>query len=115
MAEIKKQPWPTNIRGLQNAVKQMMTNCEGDIVNPIDFKNYLNKVQTYEPVVNASNDPHVVHEQALKDFEMTRIIESLKKCKTRSEAAIRLGLPMTSLLRKIDLFKIEPNLYLSKT
>ncbi len=111
---MKKQPWPTNIRGLQNAVKQMMTNCEGDIVNPVDFKNYLGKVQTFEPAGQQTDDSFILHDKALKDFEMKRIIESLKKCKTRSEAAIRLGLPISSLVRKISLLGIDPNFYLAK-
>ncbi len=45
VSEMQKQLWPTNVRGLQNAVIQMMTNCETDIIDPSDFKNYLLKTQ----------------------------------------------------------------------
>ena len=112
--EMQNQLWPTNIRGLQNAVKQMMTNCDGDIVNPVDFKNYLAKNQISGGGINlASADLSTVdHDQALKNFETKRIIESLKKSKTRSEAAIKLGLPLSTLFRKITQLGIDPSFYL---
>ncbi len=118
VTEMQNQLWPTNIRGLQNAVKQMMTNCEGDIINPVDFKNYLAKVQVgniSESNSALSESAEVDHDQALKNFEAKRIIDSLKKSKTRSEAAIKLGLPLSTLVRKITQLGIDPSFYLMST
>lgn len=112
LTEMKKQSWPTNIRGLQNAIKQMMTNCEGDIINPIDFKNYLSKVQTTHSGDMNTEESTLDHESAIKNFEINHIISILKKCKTRSEAALRLGLPLATLMRKINQFGIDPSFYL---
>ena len=112
--EMQNQLWPTNIRGLQNAVKQMMTNCKGDILNPADFKNYLSKVQVGGGGFNSdSEEPSMAdHDQALKNFETKRIIESLKKSKTKSETAVKLGLPISTLFRKFAQLGIDPNFYL---
>ena len=116
VTEIKKQLWPTNIRGLQNAVKQMMTNCETDIINPVDFKNYLLKNQiTKEFDLSNSADETIDHDEAMKAFETQRIIEILKKSKTKIEAATRLGLPITTLARKINVLGIDPKFYLASS
>lgn len=112
VSEMQKQLWPTNVRGLQNAVKQMMTNCVTDIIDPIDFKNYLLKTQLGSDDNLTVDDSNVEHEQALKAFELKRIVDSLKKSKTRSEAAIKLGLPLSTLARKIQQFGIDPSFYL---
>ena len=118
VTEMQKQSWLTNIRGLQNAVKQMMTNCESDIVNLVDFKNYLSKVQLGGTLDTSGISDDLLsadHDQALKNFETKRIIDSLKKSKTRSEAAIKLGLPLSTLVRKINQLGIDPSFYLTSS
>jgi two-component system response regulator AtoC len=110
--EMMKHPWPTNVRGLQNAVKQMLTNCDEDIVNPKHFKAYLERdlltVSTTAEVVSGSL------EDATRVFESDMIKGVLLKCKTQTEAAIRLGVPLSSFVRKLAKLEINPESFLKQ-
>lgn len=112
ITEMAKQPWPTNVRGLQNAVKRMLTNCHSDVVNPKDFRAHLdNDLMT-------DADPQTGHlslEEAKKNFESKAIIKALKGSRTRVEAAARVGLPLTNFLRRLEKFEINADLFLQHT
>lgn len=112
IAEIKKHSWPSNIRGLQNAVFQMMTNCKNELVEPIDFKNYLSRSAISVNDIAPKDFENLQHSDEVESFETSKIISCLKKCKTRSEAALRMGLPLTTLMRKINKLGIDPSFYL---
>ena len=110
ITEMQKHPWPTNVRGLQNAVKRMLTNCASDIVNPRDFTMYLKGSLLTEPP-----STHVLIVQlgeATRELEIQSIRNALTKSRTRVEAAARLGLPFTSFLRRLVKFQIDANQYL---
>ena len=108
--EMKLHSWPTNVRGLQNAVNRMLTNCSTKIVVPRDFKVYLEKDLMRDSVeVPPAEGPLEV---ATKEFETRTIKAALKKSRTRLEAAARLSLPMTSFLRKLSKLEINADLYL---
>ena len=113
IAEMQKHAWPTNVRGLQNAVKRMLTNCRADIVNPKDFRTYLegDLMGSMEPVSEAG----FPLEDATKKFEAQVIIKALRTSRTRVEAAARVGVPLTSFLRKLSKLEINPDLFLRQT
>lgn len=81
VAEMKKQSWPTNIRGLQNAVKQMLTNCKGDIASPKDFSAFMDKNLLTSPVLGAASDMPL--DEATENFEKQKIEMTLSSSKTR--------------------------------
>jgi DNA-binding NtrC family response regulator len=113
IAEMQKHDWPTNVRGLQNAVKRMLTNCTSDIVNPKDFRLYL-ETDLMQSSVN-SDEKVLSLEKATNQFESNAIIKALKSSRTRVEAATRLGLPLTSFLRRLDKFEINAEIFLQQT
>jgi DNA-binding NtrC family response regulator len=110
--EMGNQHWPTNVRGLQNAVKRMLTNCRSDVVNPKDFREYLQS-----DLMNASapQEAQLSLEEARNEFESTAIVKALKGSRTRVEAAARVGIPLTNFLRRLEKFEINADLYLQQT
>ena len=54
-------------------------------------------------------------EEATKLFEAKKIKTVLQKCKTQTEAAIHLGLPLSSFVRKLGKLEINPELFLKQT
>ena len=92
--EMAKHNWPFNVRSLQNAVRRMLTNCRTDIVNPKDFRLYLDVDLTSEIAV--SDVENLPLEEATKRFQMKAIVQALKDSRTRVEAAARCGLSLTS-------------------
>lgn len=110
VTEMQKHSWPTNVRGLQNAVKRLLTNCKVDVVNPKDFKTYLEEDLMRE--ISPSEQFDTSLEEATKQFEIRSITSALKKSRTRVEAAARLELPMTSFLRKLTTLGINADSFL---
>jgi len=110
ITEMQKQPWPTNVRGLQNAVKRMLTNCKTDVVNPTDFRDFLRGDLMGEEIAENSS-----LEEATRRFETKAIVAALKNSRTRVEAAARLGLPLTNFLRRLAKLEINPDLFLRQS
>lgn len=110
VCEMEKQSWPTNVRGLQNAVKQMLTNCKSDIVNPKDFAAVMDKNLMVEN--SAPNRCDLPLDEATKNFEKQKIEEVLNISRTQAEAATRLGVPFSSFSRKIAKLGINPERHL---
>lgn len=109
--EMEKQLWPTNVRGLQNAVKQMLTNCKSDIANPKDFAAVMNK----NLIITASalsGDCDLTLDEATKNFEKQKIEQILSVSRTQAEAATRLGVPFSSFSRKLAKLGIRPERHL---
>ena len=111
--EMMKQPWPTNVRGLQNSVKQMLTNCKDDIVNPKDFKAYLDRNLLTK--IDVVQDDSKSLKEATKLFMIEMIKGVLKKSRTQTEAALRLGIPFSSFVRTLAKLGINPEFFLKLT
>lgn len=112
ISNMKKQAWPTNVRGLQNAVKRMLTNCTGVTVYPKDFRKFLadDLMSETRPIDDVNETLPLA--EAKKVFETNTIISALKNSRTRVEAAARVGLPMTSFLRRLEKFQINAEIFL---
>lgn len=103
--------WIGNIRTLKGAVRQMLTDCPTDIVETKDFKNYLLKKD-----VLSSNSPTTINsvsiEEAKTELETKLIKETLALGRTRSQAAKRLGMALSTFTRRLKELGINPELYL---
>lgn len=111
VGEMMKYSWPTNVRGLQNAVRFMLTNSKGSIAEPKDFRNYLERA-----VTNDTTQPEVIQTEAIcdavNDLERRKIEDALRQSQTRKEAAQRTGLPFSTFLRKLIKLGINPEMFL---
>ncbi len=108
-----KLPWDQNVRTLGAAVKQLLTDCPTKIVEPIDLKNYL-KNHFLKKEIPAAIEVNT-HSEAKHKFEFQLFIDALCLSRTRSEAAKRLGLPLSTFTRRLKDLGIEPELYLTDT
>ena len=112
VAEMMKYNWPTNVRGLQNAVRFMLTRCKNGIAEPTDFRVYLEIAVTNES--HHAPPTAEVHslEDATSDFERRHLEEALKLSWTRKEAASRVGMAFTTFVRRLSKLGINPEMFL---
>lgn len=102
--EMMKQEWRGNVRELKGAVRRLLTDCSGDIVNPADFAAFLGKKST---PIRASL------EEATKSLESEEIRKALQSSESHGEAAMRLGLTRWTLNRKLARLGIDSRPLLS--
>jgi transcriptional regulator with PAS, ATPase and Fis domain len=87
-------PWKGNIRELDNALQRAVILGEGPLVTPADLPPDLVPLQ---------DDPALVDqlEEAVNRFEKLHIERVLRQCPDKEAAALRLGIGLSSLYRKI--------------
>ncbi len=109
--EMMRHTWVGNIRTLKGAIRQMLTDCQTDIVEPKDFKNYLvNKDVLSSNTVVTQNVESL--EDAKNELEAKIMKEALALGRTRSQAAKRLGMALSTFTRRLKELGINPELYL---
>lgn len=106
--EMAKHPWRGNVRQLINVVRQMLTDCATDIVDPSDFDSVLVNEGESRPGVLGSL------EESAKQFEFDQIIAALKASRTQNESAAKLGIPLSTFNRKLGQHGIRPELFLKR-
>jgi transcriptional regulator with GAF, ATPase, and Fis domain len=103
---LQSYPWPGNIRELQNVVERSVILCETDIFS-ID--------ESWLPLSPAATESkrHVALPRRLETQEKNIIEEALKESRGRvfgpTGAAIKLGVPRSTLESKIKSLKIDKN------
>ena len=94
MAALCRYTWPGNVRELQNLIERAVILTSGKVLR-VQFSD----LQPYAPI--ASPPP-----EALKDVEREHILQILRETNGvvggRRGAAVRLGLPRTTLMSKMD-------------
>lgn len=94
-------PWPGNIRELENMIERSILMTKGDMIKEMD----LPKVIDYQ---NADQDFRV---KTLQEFEKEYILKIISKCNGKifgeNGAAKLLGLPPTTLISKMQKLGIE--------
>jgi DNA-binding NtrC family response regulator len=105
VTEMMKQEWRGNVRELKAAVRRMLTDCTGDVVNPADFAAIVRKKGEFlaGPSLEATT----------AQVESETIRKALQNSDTNGEAASRLGLTRWTLNRKLARLGIDPRPLLS--
>ena len=106
--EMMKHEWRGNVRELKGAVRRMLTDCTGDIVNPADFAALLGRKG--EPSAGPCA-PSL--DETTMQIEGEQIRKALQNSETNGEAAARLGLTRWTLNRKLARLGIDPRPLLS--
>jgi len=103
---LQSYPWPGNIRELQNVIERSMILCESEIFS-ID-ENWLP-----QPAISPDSKHHAELPQRLQVQEKDIIEAALKEAGGRVAgpmgAAVRLGIPRSTLESKIRALKISKN------
>ena len=104
---LQSYPWPGNIRELQNVIERSMILCETEIFS-ID-ENWLPQ----QPLLPAEPKPQVELPRRLLVQEKNMIEAALKETRGRvsgpTGAAVKLGIPRSTLESKIRSLKINKN------
>ncbi len=112
VALMSETSWPNNVRDLQAAVRSMLTDCKSDIVEPTDFRNYLEHDCLRPADGSIAMLPATSLREARNEFESKILIDSLKQSRTRSEAAKRIGMPLPTFTRKLKELSISAEMHL---
>ncbi|HEV8003236.1 MAG TPA: helix-turn-helix domain-containing protein, partial [Planctomycetaceae bacterium] len=101
--------WPGNIRELQNVIERAVILCDGDVLS-VD-ETWLSSEQPSPP---AQSGPFVT---SLLDQERQLIESALSECQGRvsgaSGAAVRLGIPRSTLESRIRSLQIDKHRFRS--
>jgi len=104
---LQSYPWPGNIRELQNVIERSVILCESDIFS-ID--------ESWLPLPSATaSKRHIGLPRRLEEQEKDMIEEALEASRGRvfgrTGAAVKLGIPRSTLESKIRSLKINKNRY----
>jgi len=111
-----RQPWPGNVRELENVINRLLIFCDRKIIKPEDFKNYILTQDdqtrgTSTHSLSSGKMPDAGGNNAgktLEEVERSHIMEVLRMSGgNKAEAARRLGLKRTTLLKKMKKLDIE--------
>lgn len=110
IGELMKLNWSGNVRQLQSVIRQLLTDAEGDIVNPEDLEKFFAKSRAGGSQITTTKLA-----DSVKKFEIDQILAALKNSRTQVEAAVKLGVSRSSFNRRILQLGINPESYLLQT
>ncbi|MDD3653023.1 MAG: sigma 54-interacting transcriptional regulator [Desulfotomaculaceae bacterium] len=97
-----KYNWPGNVRELANLVERLVVTSQESLIKPEHLpKKYL--VQDQKPAVRGSNFKSLC--EAVGEYELQFVKSTLELCKSREEAADKLGISLSSLTRRVRRLK----------
>jgi len=99
---LKSDPWPGNIRELKNVLEQLIVLKHSDTVSAQDISDVLDNLnpnKTRELCLTEENS--CISTTSLTELEDQTIINVIKSCSSKKEAARKLGISTTTLWRKL--------------
>lgn len=101
---LKNNPWPGNVRQLKNTIERLVLICSKDIIN----KDYLDTILVNDNFVTISVSDHTFNlKEILYNVEKDVVQKALLKYGTTRNAARVLGISQSSVVRRVDKFKID--------
>ncbi len=112
MSALESYSWPGNVRELRNAIERAVVLAEGNAITPADLTDRITggsmRAQTVDPEAAESGDMPADHKEHLKRYEAQLILKALHKHNgNQTEAAKALGLPLRTLVHKIQTYGIK--------
>jgi DNA-binding NtrC family response regulator len=105
---LQSYPWPGNIRELQNVIERSVILCETEIFS-------IDESWLPQPTAAIESKRHIELPRRLEAQEQNMIEEALKNTRGRvsgpAGAAVKLGIPRSTLESKIRSLKINKNRY----
>jgi DNA-binding NtrC family response regulator len=102
MARLMEYDFPGNVRELSNLIEHAAIFCTGDTICIEHFPIDAFSADTRQEAPHGPGSPF----STLEDLEMKKIISAISDAKVnKSEAARRLGIHKTTLLRKLKQLK----------
>ncbi|GCD84768.1 diguanylate cyclase [Parageobacillus thermoglucosidasius] len=103
--------WPGNVRHLENVIERMVIMAEGDIIEPHLLPEEI-QLKTSHAEIPKMIDNELLYgslQEALEQLEKAMITQALQTSRSIREAAKRLKINHSTLIRKIRKYKIHNN------
>ncbi len=112
MTALESYSWPGNVRELRNAIERAVVLAEGNAITPADLTDRITggamRAQTVDPEAAEPADMPADHKEHLRRYEAQLIVKALHKHDgNQTEAAKTLGLPLRTLVHKIQTYGIK--------
>lgn len=103
--------WPGNVRELQNVIERIVLMSPNNIIDLTDIQRELELYDSSSKILNIPKVSNINYDKSLKDqiseIEAQLIQDALKKFKSIRQTAISLKLDQSTLVRKIQKYKIQ--------
>jgi two-component system, NtrC family, response regulator AlgB len=100
MAAMSRYRWPGNVRELRNAMEAAAVLCDGGTVTPAHLPEAVSK---YAPGVTG----RFAFQANLDEIERDQIVRVLANSRTLEDAAITLGINVSTLWRKRKRYRLD--------
>lgn len=100
---LSKYDWPGNVRELANLVERLIIIDQETVITPEHIPPKYH--QACEPITLEYNYQTKTLKDAIEEFENRFIAQMIKRCGSREEAAVQLGISLSSLTRRIRRLK----------
>ena len=108
LAALKRYTWPGNVRELRNAIERAVVLAEGRTIRVQDLSERITHAQQAAPGGTDEGDVPRDYREHLRKYESELIVRALHKHGgNQTEAAKALGLPLRTLVHKIQLYGIK--------
>ncbi|MBA3463277.1 MAG: sigma 54-interacting transcriptional regulator [Deltaproteobacteria bacterium] len=107
LAALESYSWPGNVRELRNAIERAVVLAEGNAITPADLTERIRGGARTQPASGEIEMPSDYKEH-LRKYEAELILKALHKHNgNQTEAAKALGLPLRTLVHKIQTYGIK--------
>lgn len=109
MRMLEEQPYPGNIRELQNLVKRLVIMTETGRITPEDVRKALAHSSTSAMAARTAPEPVAETALTLEEMERKAISDAIARCGGNlSQVASALGITRQSLYRRMEKFGLQP-------
>lgn len=101
--------WPGNVRELRNLLEGSFAVAEGSFIEPEDLPPYLQELSSEAATADSPHAeiPVLTYQQQLEDFERNLLLSTLASCRTKTEAAKKLGITKQALNYRLTALKLK--------
>lgn len=104
--------WPGNVRELRNMLEGAFATAEGCFITPEDLPDYLQKPAAAwdspaAPCSPATPESTLTYQQQLEAFERDLLRRTLASCRTKTEAAEKLGMTRQALNYRLTALQLK--------